>query len=134
MGNIAPEMVEQEFDRWADGWDIDFDPQFMTDEESNAVAALRRTVMKAMSQGRAAVDENGDLVYTLKHPVGDTNVITFALPGGQMYAATDKQKQPMAKAFAAAASMTGLASSVLKNTKGGDTKFIMAIVQLFMGG
>ena len=131
---ISREMAEDEFERFADAWDIDTDTDDMDIEDRKSFDEQRRKIVKAIMKGHATVSDNGDVTYT---PYGENggDPLTFRIPSGAAYMSMDKYKdrQNMHKMFGFMGSMTKQHSKVFSDMSAIDTKFCMGITLLFLG-
>ena len=131
---IAPEVAQTEFDRFAKAWDVETDTKDMNVESREDFEKLSRTIVKAIEQGRASVNDNNGIDYQLHTPVGDTTSLTFRVPCGIDYMAMDtyKERETSRKMFAFMASTTKQSVKFFGNLSGADIKFAQAVTTLFM--
>jgi len=132
---ISLEMAEQEFMRFGDAMDLDFDTDFMDEEDRKGFEANKRRIVKAIMSGAMVVNDDGCPVYTPQKAVGDVNAITFYEPTGATYMAMDRKKktEDMGKMIAVMADFTQTSSGILSKMKNSDFKVCLAVTLLFLG-
>lgn len=134
MEKIERAAAEQEFERFANIWDIDSDMGHMDGEDKESFNQQKSRIVRAIRGGHVAIDESGSLCYTLKHPKGDTPEITFNVPTGDAYVSMDgyKDRQGIHKLNAFLGSMTGQPPKFFARMDARDIKFCQAVVILFL--
>jgi hypothetical protein len=135
MDVMAPEVIEEEFNRFAREWDLDADTTNMSEEDRESFETQKKRVTRQIAAGNAVVDEDGNVTYTLQHPPGSITELVFRVPGGDAYMAMDKFKdrQNVHKLNAFMGVMTKTAPSIFSNLDGRDVKFCQAVSALFLG-
>jgi hypothetical protein len=129
---IAQDVAEDEFQRFADGMDLDVDPTGLSDEDKSSLEDSKRRVIRAMMKGSLVSNEKCEPVFTPK----SGKAITFYEPDGATLMATDMKKKghDMAKTYAAMAAMTKENPTRFSSMPGRDLKVCTAIFALFMAG
>ena len=132
---IALEVAEAEFDRFAEAWDIDADTAAMDDKDREAFEQHKRKMVRKIISGLLVINDDGNPVYTLIVPLGETANVTFNIPNGAAYVAMDKYKdrETVRKMNAFMGSATKLPPASFSNMNGRDVKVCQAIFALFMG-
>ena len=132
---ISREMGEQEFQRFAELWDIETNTDRMNEQTAESFNTLRDRVVRAVCSGRATIEDDGSLSYTLREPVGDVTELTFRVPMGSAYMEMDnyKTRQSMRMLYAFLGAMTKQSSKVFVQMNGIDVKFAQGIATLFLG-
>lgn len=134
---IAKDAAEAEFVRFCDEMDIDIDKDDMTTEDLEGFEDGRRKIIRAITQGKLAIDDDGQPVLTLDDVDSKNcgvNSITFYEPRGSEYMAIDgkKKSQDMKKQMDLLAAMTKQSASSFGKMRGRNFKICMAIVGFFM--
>lgn len=130
---IDSETAENEFDRWADSMDLDFDIDLMDDFDKDAFEKQKRRLTKALSNGSLIINDSGETVYT---PQKSKNIdpITFHERTGASVMAMDgkKKNHNIAQTYAIMAELTRGHPGVFAKMKGIDIKICEAIFSLLM--
>jgi len=134
MSKINTEMAEQEFDRFAERWDIETNTARMNEESAEGFQALKDRIVRAIEKGRATIGDKGNLTYALYESIGDVKHLDFSVPKGSAYMEMDnyKDKQSMRKLFAFMGGMTKQDSKIFAKMDGVDVKFCQGVATLFM--
>lgn len=134
---ISIELAEQEFKRFADLWDIDVNTEDMNDEDKTSFVSAKRPIIRAIMNGIATVDEEGNLSYTIKDQpnYNGPETITFHVPDGAAYMAMDRHKdrESVHKLFSFMAASSKQQAKVFSSMRGGNIKFCMGVALLFLG-
>jgi hypothetical protein len=131
---VSEEVAEQDFERFAEYWDIDTETETMSPEDRDSFEGQKSRILRAIKNGRAAIGDDGKLTYKLREPIGEYESLTFKLPRGDAFISMDKHKerQSMHKIQTLIAGMTGVPSSLLSRLNGIDMKFGMGVASLFL--
>ena len=126
------ESAEVEFERFADGMDIDISPDGMDSEELSAFNRTKDRVIKAIQNGNLIIDDEDQAVFTPKGE--DAKPLVFHERRGVDIMAMDqfKKNQNMAKTYAVMSSMCRTDISIFRKMAGSDLKVCEAIWQLLM--
>jgi hypothetical protein len=132
---ISLEMAEQEFYRFGEMMDLDFDTSYMDEDDKKGFEQAKRRIVKAIMAGAMIIDENGQPVYTPQRAGDEINSITFYEPTGATYMAMDKKKktEDMGKMMALMADYTKTSSGLFAKMKNSDFKVCLAVTSLFLG-
>lgn len=132
---ISPEMAEQEFNRFGEAMDLDFDVSVMDEDDAKGFEQAKRRIVKAITSGAMVINEDGSPVYTPQRVQGDVNPITFYEPTGATYMAMDRKKktEDMGKMMALMADYTQTSSGLFSKMKNADFKVCLAVTTLFLG-
>ncbi len=132
-GKVAPEVAQQEFERFAEAMDLDLDPKGMDAEDRKSFETAKRRFLTAVEDGRLVVNDTGEPVYTPQK--GDTSPITFFEPTGGTMMAMDLKKagHDVTKGLAAMADMTKQDIKRYHNMSNRDLRVCQAISVLFLG-
>lgn len=132
---VAYEVAEEDFERFADAWDLDIDIGTMTEEDAEDFAAQKRKIIRQIVQGRAAVNESGNIVYRLFEPVGTLSEVTLTRPRGRAYMDMDKAKEGknVTKFTNLIAASIRQIPMIISRMDGVDVKFLQAVYTLFLG-
>lgn len=132
---ISREMAEQEFERFGEAMDLDFDTSFMDEDDRKGFEQSKRRIVKAIMSGTMTVNDDGCPVFTPQRAEGDVNPITFYEPTGATYMAMDRKKktEDMGKMMALMADYTQTSSGLFSKMKNADFKICLAVTTLFLG-
>ena len=133
-GKVDKKTAEQDFNCFAEAWEIDTDVEEMTQEDRDSFNDQKRKIVKAIRIGRASVDGKGDIAYVLKEPVHSVDSLTLTMPRGEGYMEMDryKEQQSVRKFMAVMGHMSGKPVKVFSDMSGIDVKFCMAVSTLFL--
>ena len=137
--SVAEEVIEAEFNRWAEGMDLDLDISKMDDEDKKSLSQAKDKVFRSMGRGHLIVTEVGDMEFQPQGTgrAGDDpgKAIMFREPRGASYMAGDKKKKghDVAKMYATMGDMTGQPPVRFARMAERDLKICLAIVMLFLG-
>lgn len=136
QGVIAPkisrEVAEEEFDNFAEAWDIENDTASMTEEDLASYNKQKRAVVNAMMKGYVTIDDEANLIHKLRSPIGDITELKYSIPTGEVYTAISKAKKNSNLIFVTLSKMTGKHSSVFDKMNGLDAKFAVGVATLFL--
>jgi len=130
---VDTETANAEFERFADGMDIDIDTSNMDVEDKTAFEKLQRRFINAIEQGHLVINENDEAVYTphrkatkIKEP------ITFHERSGANTMAMDRSKkgQEVRKGYALMAEMCNIHPNIISGLVGTDLKICEGIFGL----
>lgn len=133
--HIDRQVAENDFNRWAEAWDIDTDREYMDAEDREDFDNMRTRMIRAIQRGRLVISETADEVtQSLHRPLGETAEVTYRIPSGSAWLTMDqhKEKQGMHKMFSYLGSMTGLPYKTFSNMDGRDLKLAQQVAALFM--
>ena len=128
---IAPEVAEEEFNKFCENADIDNDTDKMDDKDREGFGRLKDLIVRAIVRGSLVFNDDYEPVYTTKH--GSTE-LTFREPSGATYMAMDRQKDGnnVGKLVSFIDAITKSAPGTAAKLKGVDFKVARTIAQLFM--
>jgi len=129
---VNRDTAEEEFDRFADLMDLDFDESKMNDEDKKSLREARDVFVKNVMSGHLVVDEKGQPVYTTRS-TGEQ--ITFYEPNGAAFMAMDSKKknEDVGKQFALLGAMTKLDRQKFATMPNRDLRVCNTIMLLFLG-
>lgn len=128
------QTATEEFNRFCEDWEIDFDESEMNAEEKVDFQSIKNKILKPIKMGRLVFD-SGVLIYTIsrteKH-IGQQ--IHIRRPNGAAYMEMDryKEQQGVHKMYSILAAMTGKETSFFANMDGIDIKPFQAVASLFL--
>ena len=129
-------IYEDEFNRWAEAWEIDPDTDDMTQLDKDDFKVQKAQIIKAMKKGRMKYnDETDAMEYTVSRSEIDmTKPISMKRPKGSTYISMDKYKdrEIVHKTFYVMAEMCGIPVAVLSKLDGIDIKPIQAVATIFL--
>ena len=130
---VATDVCELEFERFAKAMDLDVDEDAMDKEDLDAFHNNKRILILAMESENLVVTDIGELMYRPKE--GDDSPITFHEPKGGDLMAQDGKKDghDVAKSFAVMAAMTRQPAKRFSGMVRRDQKVCNAILVLFFG-
>jgi len=134
MADVAPEVAEDEFSRMCEALDLDLDD--LDKEDDERFQLLRKTVLKAIVQGRITVDQDGLATVHLKYPVGDVDSLRFKIPTGETLIALgdQKAKNQTTQSWKVLGDLTEKPSTLFgKMRQSPDLKTCQALGALFLG-
>lgn len=128
------QTATEEFNRFCEDWEIDFDESGMNAEEKVDFQSIKNKILKAIQKGRLAFD-NGVLIYTISRTekfIGQQ--VHIRRPQGAAYMEMDRYKdqEGVHKIYAVLGAMTGKEPSFFANMDGIDIKPFQSIVSLFL--
>ena len=131
---ISKEMAEQEFDRFAEAMDLEFDTAGMDPEDIKGLEHNKGIVLKALQKGALTIDDEGQPVYSPQRS-GDIKPIVFREPTGASLMAMDhgKKAEDVKKLYNVMADVTGREPKLFASMKMADLKICMAVITLFLG-
>lgn len=133
---VARAVALNDFNRFADMFDIDHDLESMKKEDRESFEAQQEKILRAIELQRAVVNDDGTISYTLQYPVQEISdsVFNMTVPKGVAFIDTDKYKgeESMHRLFGIIAGMTGRPIKQFSLMDGRDTKFFMAVAALFL--
>lgn len=124
------EFAEQEFERFVELNDLDFD---LDGDDTEDVKSTRRKLIKAIAKGYLTIDERGVPTVHPKRTEGGKPVVFSRLMGACMLA-SDKRgsKENVAKTFAAISEATGTPSNELSAMHVRDALLCQTIIAVFL--
>lgn len=131
---VSVEMAEQEFNRFAEKMDLEFDISEMDPEDVKGFEQQKGIILKAIQKGSLVIDDDGQPVYTPQR-TPDIAPIVFHEPTGASIMAMDggKKTEDVKKLFRVMADATRREPKVFSNLKMADLKVCMAVMTLFLG-
>jgi hypothetical protein len=88
MNKVSNDVAQQEFERWAEAFEIDITTNDLDDEELKAFEAFKNKFIKRVEKGALTVDEYGVVEFT---PRGDSeDPLKFDEPTGSLLSARQK--------------------------------------------
>lgn len=132
---ICKEVAEQEFERWGEAMDLDFNVSAMLKEDSVEFERMKAKIVKALMRGSLIIDDCGRAVYTPTNPEsGYKEPITFKERTGAMIMGIDrfKKNQQAAASYAMMAELCGLPAKAFAGLVGFDIKVCEAMFALLM--
>jgi len=132
---ICKDVAEEEFDRWADAMDLDFDESVMDEDEKKGFQRQKRRIVRELQAGSLIVNDSGEAVFTPRNPAsGYKEPITFHERTGATLMSVDRHKkgQDAAKSYAMMADMCGVSQKVFSGLVGNDVKVCEALFALLM--
>jgi hypothetical protein len=127
------DFAEQEFDRFIELNDLDFDVEGAAPDDVASVATMRRKLIKALQTGALTVDEKGVPTVHPQRSEGASPVVFHRLTGACLLAADRKgAKESIAKMFAAIAEATGTPSVALSKMHVQDAMLCQHVLSCFL--
>lgn len=130
---VARDVAESEFDRFCELMDIDRDTNKMAEDDAKGFNENKEILIKAITDGRLVISEDGEPEYTPKR--GDfPNPLIFKEPNGGTYAAMDRQKSgnDVGKMLALMDAMSRSTPGTCAKLANVDFKVVRAIAILFL--
>ena len=135
---IDIETATDEFMRFCDAWEIDFESTTMSEDDKKDYEPLKSKIVKSIMMGRLCINDDENLEYTISEKTKNKNKsgqkITISRPDGATYMAMDRYKdgQSIHKMNAILASMSGKTPEFFSDVDGIDLKPLHAIINLFL--
>jgi len=132
---VAKEVAEQEFNRFAEEMDLDLDTSAMDAEDLTAFNKQKNRIVRAIERGHLVINENGEAVYTpTNNRSKHADPITFHERTGASLMAMDGKKKghDVAKTYAVMADMCKVHPNVFAGLVGTDVKVCEALFALLM--
>ena len=131
---IDKETAEQEFQTWADAWEIDTEVENMNEEEREDYEGQKVKILRAMRFGRMCYEQEADrLVYTGAY-MDDPLPIVRPKGAGLMEMDRYKDREGVHKTYAVLGTMTKKNAAFFAKLDGIDLKPILAVLTLFLAG
>lgn len=129
-------IYEDEFNRWAEAWEIDPETEDMTQLDKDDFKIQKAQIIKAMKKGRMKYNEETEAMeYTVsRSDIEMTKPILMKRPQGGTYLNMDryKEREITHKTFSMISEMCGLPVAVISKLDGIDIKPIMAVATIFL--
>ena len=134
-GKIIHEVAQDEFNRFAAAWDLDTDIDYMNQDDADSFEQQKRKIVRQIMDGRAIVNDEGNIEYTLFEPIGTLAEVTFKRPHGRGFTAMDRAKdgKSITKFINMVGDAIGQPPSIINKMDGIDVKFCQAVYMLFLG-
>lgn len=133
---VALEAAELDFERFAKEFDLDTNIKNMSEEDAESFEGQKGKIVRAIMSGHAVVDDQGNIIYTLKRPKEDGALkeLTFKVPDGDVFSVMDKHKEGknVHKMNSALAVITKQTPQTFVNMNAIDVKFTQAVASLFL--
>lgn len=132
---IALEVAEAEFVRFAESMDLDLDVSKMDAEDLATFTKTKDRLLRAMQRGALIINDNGEAVYTPQRPGSKhKDAITFHERTGASLMAMDGKKKghDVAKTYAILADMCQVHPSTFAGLAGQDIKVCEGLFALLM--
>jgi hypothetical protein len=123
---IAKEVAEQEFERFLEAMDLEFDVKEMDEDDKAGFQKEKDLVVKEIIKGNMSINDSGEPVYI--------DGLTFHEPTGASFMAMDRRKsgETMAKQYAMLAEMTQSSPKTFANMKWKHLRVCLAVQALFL--
>lgn len=132
---VGRDVAVQEFERFAEAMDLDFDESIMDDDDISNFIKTKNRVLRAIQYGDLVINEGGEAVYTPTNAKSKiTEPITFHERTGAAVMAMDGKKKghDVAKTYAVMADMCRVPPKVFAGLVGIDGKVCEAVFTLLM--
>lgn len=132
---VAVEVAEQEFERFVEAMDLDLNTSDMDADDLAGFNKQKRRIIRAITRGHLVFNENGEAVYTPKHPrTSHKDPITFHERTGASIMAMDGKKKghDAAKMYSILAEMCKVHPKTFAGMVGEDVKVCEALFALLM--
>jgi hypothetical protein len=106
MNKVSKDVAQQEFERWAEEFEIDITTNDLDGEELKAFEAFKNKFIKRVESGALTVDEDGVIELT---PRGDSeDPLKFDEPTGSLLSARQKNDTDIQAARRVLAAWSGV--------------------------
>ncbi len=132
---VARDVAEQEFERFADAMDLDFDPEGMDSEDIAGFEKSKRIFIRAVRKGNLTINDDGEAVLKPVRPASKSDEpLHFRERTGATLAATDsvKEGKNVSKSYVAIAQLCRCHPKVIHGLAGSDYKTAEAIFLLLV--
>jgi len=129
MNKVATDVAQQEFERWAEVFEIDITTNDLDDEELKAFEAFKSKFIKRVESGALTVDEDGVIEFT---PRGDSEEpLKFDEPTGSLLSARQKNDTDIQAARRVLAAWAGVSPKRFADMKLRDFNFCSELLAFF---
>ncbi len=133
---MSLELAEREFNSWAENMGIEVSDEIRGENDEIVFSNGKKLFCRAMTKGNAAVNTDGNLVYTIssRSPEGYKGTdVEITLPPPRAFVSGGKNDSGgMQRVLSVASGMTGKDTGWLMNLALPDFKFFMGIAGLFL--
>ena len=129
------ETAELELGHWAERMDLDWDEQYMDEDDLQALEKHQRRLIRSMQDGNVSFDEEGYITYQPTNKKSKhSERITFRERTGASLMAIDRYKdsEQVRKTYAIMSDITGLSPKHFSGLVGNDIKICESIFALLM--
>lgn len=129
MNKVATEVAQQEFERWAEAFEIDITTDALDPEELKAFEGFKAKFIKRVETGALTVDENGTIEFTPRGDDGEP--LKFDEPTGALLSARQKNDTDIQAARRVMAAWCGVAPKRFADMKLRDFNFCSELLAFF---
>lgn len=133
---ISEDFANQEFDRFAEAMDLDFDDKTVAnwdEDDQKGFLQNKRRFVGAVMKGNLTVNDNGEPVYTSDRANGGKPITFYEPTGGSMQAMDQKKKgHDVTKMYATMGDMTKTSAKTFSLMYSRDLKVCTAVAVLFL--
>jgi hypothetical protein len=129
MNKVANDVAQQEFERWADTFEIDTSTDGFDEEEIKAFDAFKSKFIKRVETGALTVDDDGLIEFSPRGDDGEP--LKFDEPTGALLSARQKNDSDIQAARRVLAAWTGAAPKRFADMKLRDFNFCSELLAFF---
>lgn len=131
---INKEMSEQEFNRFGDAMGLDFEIDYMDEDDIKEFNKQKRVFINAISKGSLTINDDGEPTFTPQRSEAKDSV-TFKEPTGATLKSIDNVKAThnVGKMYTIMGEMTKTSASTFSKMKKPDLDVCLAVTTLFLG-
>ncbi|UGC98015.1 hypothetical protein [Oceanospirillum phage vB_OsaM_PD0307] len=129
MSKVATEVAQQEFERWAETFEIDISTDAFDPEELKAFDGFKAKFIKRIETGALTIDDDGVIEFSPRGDDGDP--LKFDEPTGALLSARQKNDTEIQAARRVLASWTGVAPKRFAEMKLRDFNFCSELLAFF---
>lgn len=129
MSKVATEVAQQEFERWAETFEIDISTDAFDPEELKAFDGFKAKFIKRIETGALTIDDDGVIEFSPRGDGGDP--LKFDEPTGALLSARQKNDTEIQAARRVLASWTGVAPKRFAEMKLRDFNFCSELLAFF---
>jgi hypothetical protein len=129
MSKVATEVAQQEFERWAETFEIDISTEAFDPEELKAFDGFKAKFIKRIETGALTIDDDGVIEFSPRGDDGDP--LKFDEPTGALLSARQKNDTEIQAARRVLASWTGVAPKRFAEMKLRDFNFCSELLAFF---
>ena len=132
---VAEDVAEEEFERFIECMDIDFDLSVLEDEAAGMQKTVKKRIVNAIMCGSMIINDDGEPVFTPQRPRSKhKEPITFRERTGANVMSQDTKKRghDIARMYAFLASVSGESVGTFAGLAGADLNVCEAVFVLLM--
>ena len=132
---LSAEVAQEEFERFAELWDIETDLEDFDGEDLAAFTKIKKAIIRGFKLGFVSLDEEGILIVKLRFSKNSKfDTVKLDPSRGSMLSFDKyKEREQMHRLQAYLAAMSKMAVRDFANIDDRDKKLLINVIQLFLG-